>query len=260
MEKRVKISREFLETEYRDKLLSLETIARNLGCSPTTVRNRLVDHGIEVRQQGLTADIDLTDQRNGKLVAKSVRNGKIGKYNYRIWLCQCDCGNTHEVTTGNFYHTLSCGCLPNLGPLKHGHNRVGRTSKTYRAWSHMLSRCRNPDDGSYKNYGGRTDADGRLIPVTVCDRWIDFENFLDDIGEAPFPDWELDRIDPEGNYEVGNVRWAPAIVQTMNKRVHLPILESAFGIDWATRLIHIDRANRVSEIHSSHDYQSVKNL
>lgn len=70
---------------------------------------------------------------------------------------------------------------------------------TYRTWNAMRSRCRDPQNGSYAQYGGRG--------IAVCARWEKFENFLEDMGERPSLDHEIDRRDPAGNYEPGNCRW-----------------------------------------------------
>jgi hypothetical protein len=74
----------------------------------------------------------------------------------------------------------------------------------------MRSRCNTPSSGSYHNYGARG--------ITVCARWDDFENFIEDMGEKPGPDHSIDRIDNEGNYEPDNCRWATRKQQTENQR------------------------------------------
>lgn len=70
---------------------------------------------------------------------------------------------------------------------------------TYTSWNSMKSRCRDVGNGSYPHYGGRG--------ITVCDRWLKFENFLEDMGERPGLDYQIDRRDADGNYEPGNCRW-----------------------------------------------------
>jgi hypothetical protein len=75
----------------------------------------------------------------------------------------------------------------------------------------MKDRCGKPQHPHYGNYGGRG--------ITVCDRWItSFENFIADVGTKPSAEYSIDRIDNDGNYEPGNVRWATAKEQIANRR------------------------------------------
>jgi hypothetical protein len=73
----------------------------------------------------------------------------------------------------------------------------------------MFARCTNPNHKKYDNYGGRG--------IKICDRWKEFTNFLNDLGERP-PGTTLDRIDSNGNYEPGNCRWATQEQQVANRR------------------------------------------
>jgi hypothetical protein len=70
---------------------------------------------------------------------------------------------------------------------------------TYRTWTSMRSRCRDPRNASYPQYGA--------LGITVCARWDSFENFLEDMGERPSLDHQIDRRDSKGNYEPSNCRW-----------------------------------------------------
>lgn len=91
----------------------------------------------------------------------------------------------------------------------HGHNpKYGKRSGTYRSWDGMKQRCLNPKATGYKRYGG--------AGVTVCERWLKFENFLADMGERP-EGTTLDRIDSSRGYEPGNCRWADRSTQNRNR-------------------------------------------
>ena len=106
--------------------------------------------------------------------------------------------------------TKSCGCLRRAvtASLKMTHG-ISHKSGTYDIWVLMRQRCNNPKATGYAHYGGRG--------VTVCRRWDKYTNFLMDMGERP-DGLTLDRIDPHGNYEPTNCRWATWTTQNRNKR------------------------------------------
>ena len=90
-----------------------------------------------------------------------------------------------------------------------GHRIGNRRSPTYNSWRMMIARCYLTTQHNYPNYGGRG--------ISVCDRWRSFLHFLEDMGERP-EGKTLDRINPDGNYEPGNCRWATTKEQAQNKR------------------------------------------
>lgn len=92
---------------------------------------------------------------------------------------------------------------------KHGHARPENRNPAYRSWECARSRCRNPRNPDYHDYGGRG--------ITFCSKWDDFTAFLADMGARP-KGMTLDRIKTDGHYEPGNCRWASDAIQQRNKR------------------------------------------
>jgi hypothetical protein len=79
----------------------------------------------------------------------------------------------------------------------------------------MKQRCLNPANKDFKYYGGRG--------ISVCERWLAFENFFADMGSAP-DQLTLDRYpNADGNYEPDNCRWATMKEQNRNKRSHVMV-------------------------------------
>lgn len=98
-----------------------------------------------------------------------------------------------------------------IGKRTHGESIGYVPSSEYSVWVGIKTRCLNPNDHGYPRYGGRG--------ITICERWRDsFEAFLADVGRRPSPGHSIDRIDVNGHYEPGNVRWATPLEQSNNKR------------------------------------------
>lgn len=160
---------------------------------------------------GLT---NLINKRFTRLVAvKRVENDKLGSSR---WLCKCDCGN-YKIARGGYLRngkTKSCGCLQREQSRINGKvciiHGMRRTSE-YGIWIHMNQRCYNFNNKDYKNYGGRG--------ITICDEWrYSFAAFLRDMGKRPGLKYTLERINNDGNYELGNCKWAIMREQSGNTR------------------------------------------
>ncbi len=135
------------------------------------------------------------------------------------WKCICVCGRDlvirrDHLEKGSFCRV--CGSeksaeyrRKNPPQLKHGMTGTPE----YRAWAHMKSRCGNPKNRHFHNYGGRG--------ITVCDEWkCDFEAFLAHVGQRPTDGHSLERIDNALGYQPGNVKWATKAEQQNNRRVN----------------------------------------
>jgi len=79
----------------------------------------------------------------------------------------------------------------------------------YKCWNAIIQRTTNPNDPSAQHYS--------LRGITVCPRWrVSFAWFLEDMGPRPGPEYSVDRINNDGNYDPGNCRWATATQQAHN--------------------------------------------
>lgn len=141
-----------------------------------------------------------------------------------------DCENTvvaRELCGGHYQRLRKTGkTSPEIPLSKSKPGRLnprwdgGRSAhRLYLVYNDMVSRCRRPTHQSYADYGGRG--------IDVCQEWVDdFWQFVSDVGERPDERktpggrayWQLDRIDNDGNYEPGNVRWATPEQQRLNTR------------------------------------------
>lgn len=129
---------------------------------------------------------------------------------------QCHCGKRFICMLKHIHskNTKSCGCHNNRVRADRGRAQLtthGMTrTREFRSWEGALQRCYNKNATGYSRWGGSG--------VTMCDRWKNsFEAFFEDMGPRP-PGTSLDRIDPFGNYEPSNCRWADASTQNKNIR------------------------------------------
>lgn len=160
--------------------------------------------------------IDLTGRRYGRLtVIDFSRRGNNKVY----WNCECDCGNTKEVSSSHLGSgtTKSCGCLKRETSRKtrtnHGLSKGtdGKVTRLFQIWGAMKKRCTNPNDKSYKNYGARG--------ITFHEDWSEYINFHNWAMANGYENGlSIERVDNDGDYEPVNCKWIELADQARNRR------------------------------------------
>ena len=154
---------------------------------------------------------DITGMKFGRLTVLRLSHKDNRKECH--WLCKCECGN-QKVVSGNKLrsgNTKSCGCLQKEfldGRLRRKHGLTN--TKLYATWENMKHRCEDPKNWMYPNYGGRG--------IKVCEEWHNSSTFFEWAYSHGYKEGlTIERIDVNGNYELGNCTWIPIKNQYLNR-------------------------------------------
>lgn len=142
-------------------------------------------------------------------VRRNCKNS-IKTYNYK-WLCICLICNKKVVLADQAIRARISLKITDCRCDKLGITVGTEEYRMYYTWYGMKNRCNNVKHKHYKDYGGRG--------IKVCKKWEeDFWAFHKYMGPRPSKDHSIDRIDNDGNYEPGNVKWSTPKEQANNKR------------------------------------------
>lgn len=144
----------------------------------------------------------------------------------------CQCGNIFEARIGavKIDHT-SCGCIKREKDIKRHLTHGMYGTSIYITWGNIRERTGNPNCDGYCNYGGRG--------IMMFPPWIhDFQLFYDYVSALPnygVKGLTLDRINNDGNYEHGNLRWTTQHFQSTNSRIQKNNTSGYKGISFDER-------------------------
>ena len=160
--------------------------------------------------------VDMSGQIFGRLTVIR-RNGTRGSG--ALWLCRCECGNEVTVARSELKRgqSKSCGCLRSerlrvraiARNTKHSQCRRRNSTGAWNSWRAAIRRCGEADNIHSKYYRDRG--------VRVCERWMNFSNFFEDMGPRP-EGATLGRYLDSGNYEPGNCQWMTWAEQTEERK------------------------------------------
>lgn len=154
------------------------------------------------------------------------------KWNKRTLLCKCECGTESIVGYSNLVRGGSKSCRP---CADHKHGKIA-SHRLYRVWASMKSRCNNPNEFNYPNYGGRG--------ITVCNSWLDFRGFIADMEDSYKEGLSLDRIDNNKGYFKENCRWTTSKEQSLNTR-------KAIQYKYKNQLVSQNTLTKILNVHKS---------
>lgn len=149
------------------------------------------------------------------------------EYKTRFGLYKCYCGVEFKAIVQSVKRgdTKSCGCYQKQTRIYINTTHGLSKHRLYHVWKDMIRRCTYAKDINYNHYGERG--------IKVCERWLDINNFIEDMYSSFKDGLTLDRINPYGNYELDNCRWANKTVQARNTKKLGKNNTSGFrGVSW----------------------------
>ncbi len=153
--------------------------------------------------------------RFGRLIVLKQDEERTKKWRIKF-VCLCDCGKIKSIVSFSLRKniTKSCGCLSSdvTSSRSFIHGQAKRKNETieFRIWTGIKNRCFNKNEPAYPRYGGRG--------ITICERWLVFQNFFDDMGKRPSKNHSVERRENDGIYEPSNCYWGTRDEQARNKR------------------------------------------
>lgn len=141
-----------------------------------------------------------------ELIKKTGRS----KNGHRLAIFRCECGNMFETSINHVRtnHTKSCGCLKIKKPARITHGMAN--TRPYKIWAGIIKRCTNKKAQNYQYYGGRG--------IGVCNEWMLFVNFWNDMKDGYADNLTIDRIDTNRGYSKQNCKWSTRLEQSNNQR------------------------------------------
>lgn len=203
-----------------DVISKLKSVKNMQGYIKGLIKKDIGTEDTKAKRSPGKAFIDITGQvfGNWTVIEKTDRK----QNNATLWKCVCKCGNVGYVLSSSLRNGLSTGCqsckwknrIPEKRRNPEHFDESGNKTKAYASWQAIRARCYNKNHSSYKNYGGRG--------IRMCDEWYNdfhlFFEYVTSLSDYEKEDYTIDRINNDGNYEPGNVRWASKKIQANNKR------------------------------------------